>query len=97
MYNEMMDTIGLVNQADPEQIRKAFDRAMAAVLADIRNELAVPVSIGGLRRSLGALVMEQCGDPAMAQLICGENPAIDLAPFSPERALQTTEQTIISA
>ena len=61
---------------------EVLDRAMAAVLADIRNELAVPVSIGGLRRSLGALVMEQCGDPAMAQLICGESLGRTMAPLS---------------
>ena len=61
---------------------EALDRAMAAVLADIRNEQAVPVSIGGLRRSLGALVTEQCGDPAMAQLICGESLGRTMAPLS---------------
>ena len=61
---------------------EVLDQAMKALLLDIRNELSVPVSIGGLRRSLGALVMEQCGDPTMAQLICGESLGGTMAPLS---------------
>lgn len=58
-----------------------LDSAMSAVLSDLADRLGVVVTVGGLRRALGPLVNEQCGDPAMAQLICGESFGLTTAPM----------------
>lgn len=54
----------------PEQ---DLERAMSSALLALRSELQMPITMGGLRRSLGPLVMESSGDLALAQLICGES------------------------
>lgn len=61
---------------------QVLDQAMANLIANLKDELAIPITIGGLRRSLGPLVMEQSGDQAMAQLICGESIGRTMAPLS---------------
>lgn len=51
----------------------ALDKAMQGTLRAIREVLGLPVFMGRLRRALGPLVREECGDPAVAQLISGES------------------------
>ncbi len=67
-----------LSEAKTEQL----DQAMADHISDLRQELHLPMTIGGVRRSLAPLVMEQCGDPAMVQLICGESLGRTMAPLS---------------
>lgn len=67
-----------LSETESEQL----DHAMTDHIADLRQALHLPMTIGGVRRSLAPLVMEQCGDPAMAQLICGESLGLTMAPLS---------------
>lgn len=71
------ETLRAMVATDPERL----DSAMSMVLSDLADRLGVVVSVGGLRRALGPLVNEQCGDPAMAQLICGESFGLTTAPL----------------
>jgi len=50
-----------------------LDGAMRQAVVELRKEISGPFTVGALRRALGPLVMEDCGDLAMTQLICGES------------------------
>lgn len=54
---------------DPSEL----EQWMAAAAAQVGQAIGLPLSSAGLRRSLAPLVMEACGDIAMAQLICGDS------------------------
>lgn len=77
-----LDALARMDDAD-------LDREMADAAAAVSHRLGIPVSVAGLRRSLGPLVMEQCGDLAMAQLVCGDSfgqPDVLQHYYAPRRA-----------
>ncbi len=64
------------------------------VLGHIPNQPNVFVASGHYRNGI---LLAPATAHVMAQLICGETPSVELAPFSPERHLQTIESTAIPA
>lgn len=65
-----------------------LDRRMAAIATAVAEEVGIPLSTAKLRASLGPLVMEACGDLAMAQIICGDSFGRTSAPqhyYAPRR------------
>ncbi len=62
---------------------------MAAVVADVAEEIGIPITLARLRAGLGPLVMETCRDLAMAQLVCGDSfgrPSAHQHYYAPRRA-----------